>query len=69
MPHVVVMLSNASALPQPKQPGFLVGQDFVKGADFLSSKHEISSTNEMSLTLFGARLRYFDYNFRSIVDI
>ncbi|KAL5549043.1 hypothetical protein UlMin_004274 [Ulmus minor] len=55
MSHVVIMLSQASALPEPKQPGFSMGKDFVKGADSSSTKHEFSSTNEMSLTLFEAR--------------
>ncbi|XP_029126253.1 G-type lectin S-receptor-like serine/threonine-protein kinase SD1-1 isoform X2 [Cajanus cajan] len=55
MSTVVVMLSSESALPQPKEPAFLM----EKGKFFLeadsSTKHQFSSTNDISVTLLEPR--------------
>lgn len=53
MSDAVVMLSNSSTLPQPKQPGFSTAKNNL-GADSLSSKHEFTS-NEITVTLLEAR--------------
>ncbi|CAK9161985.1 unnamed protein product [Ilex paraguariensis] len=53
MLSVVMMLSGESALPQPKQPGFLIEvQNEVHPS---SSKHESCSANGVTITLLEAR--------------
>lgn len=55
MSTVVVMLSSESALPQPKEPAFLMKNDkFFIEADS-SSKHQFSSTNDVSVTMLEPR--------------
>ncbi|KAK7244444.1 hypothetical protein RIF29_39266 [Crotalaria pallida] len=54
MSSVVVMLSSDSALPQPKEPGFLI-EKFSHEADSSSKQHLLSSTNEISVTMFDPR--------------
>ena len=53
MSSVVMMLSGESALPHPKQPGFLI--EVHNEAHPSSSKNESCSANEMTVTLFEAR--------------
>ncbi|XP_030513640.1 G-type lectin S-receptor-like serine/threonine-protein kinase At4g27290 isoform X2 [Rhodamnia argentea] len=54
MASVVVMLGSESALPPPKQPGFLIDRNPFEG-DSSSSKHELNSVNEITVTLVEAR--------------
>ncbi|XP_030440747.2 G-type lectin S-receptor-like serine/threonine-protein kinase At4g27290 [Syzygium oleosum] len=54
MASAVVMLGSESALPPPKQPGFLIDKNPFQG-DSSSSKHEINSVNEITITLVEAR--------------
>lgn len=53
MSTVVVMLSSESALPQPKEPAFLIDK-FSLEVDS-STKHPSSSTNEISVTMLEPR--------------
>ncbi|CAK9153473.1 unnamed protein product, partial [Ilex paraguariensis] len=53
MLSVVMMLSGESALPQPKQPGFLI--EVHNEGHPSSSKNESCSANEMTVTLLEAR--------------
>ncbi|CAK9160386.1 unnamed protein product [Ilex paraguariensis] len=50
---VVMMLSGESALPHPKQPGFLI--EVHNEAHPSSSKNESCSANKMTVTLLEAR--------------
>ncbi|KAJ6980052.1 G-type lectin S-receptor-like serine/threonine-protein kinase SD1-1 [Populus alba x Populus x berolinensis] len=54
MSTVVVMLGSENPLPQPKQPGFFMGNN-PSEKDSSSSKHEAHSLNEVSLTILEAR--------------
>ncbi|XP_075651312.1 G-type lectin S-receptor-like serine/threonine-protein kinase At4g27290 [Castanea sativa] len=54
MSSVVMMLGSESLLPEPKEPGFLIGKNSL-GVDSSSSKHQSSSTNEISITQLEAR--------------
>ena len=54
MASVAVMLINENALPEPKQPGFLMEKTSVNG-ESSTSKQMSSSTNEISMTLLEAR--------------
>jgi len=54
MSTVVVMLSSENPLPQPKQPGFFMGNN-PPAKDSSSNKHEAHSLNEVSLTSLEAR--------------
>ncbi|XP_061337469.1 G-type lectin S-receptor-like serine/threonine-protein kinase At4g27290 [Gastrolobium bilobum] len=53
MSTVVVMLSSEGALPQPKEPAFLMEKYFLEGDS--SKKQKFSSTNEISLTMLEPR--------------
>ncbi|XP_057450959.1 G-type lectin S-receptor-like serine/threonine-protein kinase At4g27290 isoform X2 [Lotus japonicus] len=53
MSTVVVMLSSESALPQPKEPAFLIDKSFLEADS--STKHPSSSTNEISVTMLEPR--------------
>ncbi|KAK7272477.1 hypothetical protein RJT34_29095 [Clitoria ternatea] len=53
MSTVVVMLSSESALPQPKEPAFLMEKFFPKADS--STKHQFSSTNDISVTMLEPR--------------
>lgn len=56
MALVFVMLSSENALPEPKEPGFLIERTSVEG-DYSSTKDMMmsSSTNEITMTLLHAR--------------
>jgi len=54
MSTVVVMLGSENPLPQPKQPGFFMGNN-PPTKDSSSNKHEAHSLNEVSLTSLEAR--------------
>ncbi|XP_054813944.1 G-type lectin S-receptor-like serine/threonine-protein kinase At4g27290 [Prosopis cineraria] len=54
MASVVVMLSSEIALPQPKEPGFLMEKTSVKGSSS-SGDHLTCSTNGISITQLEAR--------------
>ncbi|KAL4652335.1 hypothetical protein ACB092_01G225900 [Castanea dentata] len=54
MSSVVMMLGSESLLPEPKEPGFLIGKNSLD-VDSSSSKHQSSSTNEISFTQLEAR--------------
>ncbi|RDY00479.1 G-type lectin S-receptor-like serine/threonine-protein kinase, partial [Mucuna pruriens] len=60
MSTVVVMLSSESALPQPKEPGFLMEKKSFLEADS-STKHQFSSTNDISVTMLEPRLKLIIY--------
>ncbi|XP_027354350.1 G-type lectin S-receptor-like serine/threonine-protein kinase At4g27290 [Abrus precatorius] len=53
MTSIVVMLSSENALPQPKEPNFLIENDITEGE--FSSLKQISSTNEVTVSLLEAR--------------
>ncbi|XP_054824822.1 G-type lectin S-receptor-like serine/threonine-protein kinase At4g27290 [Prosopis cineraria] len=50
MTSVVVMLNSESALPQPKEPGFLLETMPMRG-EFSPNNHATPSSNEISITL------------------
>uniref|UniRef100_A0A2N9GAZ3 Receptor-like serine/threonine-protein kinase n=1 Tax=Fagus sylvatica TaxID=28930 RepID=A0A2N9GAZ3_FAGSY len=54
MSSVVMMLGSESLLPEPKEPGFLIGKDSLD-ATSSSSKQQLSSTNEITITRLEAR--------------
>ncbi|GMY21989.1 G-type lectin S-receptor-like serine/threonine-protein kinase At4g27290 isoform X2 [Fagus crenata] len=54
MSSVVMMLGSEGLLPEPKEPGFLIGKDSL-GATSSSSKQQLSSTNEITITRLEAR--------------
>ena len=54
MSSVVMMLSTEVALPQPKQPGFFVGE--CSYDEYSSSyKNELASVDQLSITVLEAR--------------
>jgi len=55
MSTVVVMLSSESALPQSKEPGFLMEKEKCFLEADSSTNHLFSSTNDISLTTFEPR--------------
>ena len=54
MSSVVMMLGSEGLLPEPKEPGFLIGKDSLD-ATSSSSKQQLSSTNEITITRLEAR--------------
>uniref|UniRef100_A0A2N9J704 Receptor-like serine/threonine-protein kinase n=1 Tax=Fagus sylvatica TaxID=28930 RepID=A0A2N9J704_FAGSY len=54
MSSVVMMLGSESLLPEPKEPGFLIGKDSLDATSSLS-KQQLSSTNEITITRLEAR--------------
>ncbi|KAG7970906.1 hypothetical protein I3843_07G109300 [Carya illinoinensis] len=55
MSTVVLMLGSEIALPQPKEPGFLMEKYSRKTFSSSSYKHESSSTNEISISILEGR--------------
>lgn len=56
MSSVVLMLSGESDLPEPNQPGFLLGMSKISyQAKSTSTNIDSSSTNEVTITLLEAR--------------
>ena len=54
MSSVVVMLGSDNALPEPKQPGFLMDRKPHLEPDS-SNKSKVSSSNEVTISLLEAR--------------
>ncbi|KAB1215266.1 hypothetical protein CJ030_MR4G027353 [Morella rubra] len=55
MSTVVLLLGSESALPQPKQPGFLTGNHLHDQARSSPRKNESSSINEVTISLLNGR--------------
>ncbi|KAG6703987.1 hypothetical protein I3842_07G113800 [Carya illinoinensis] len=55
MSTVVLMLGSEIALPQPKEPGFLMEKYSRKTFSSSSNKHESSSTNKIGISILEAR--------------
>lgn len=55
MASVIVMLSSENALPEPKEPGFLIERIVVEGDSASSGKQVSSSNNDITMTLLEAR--------------
>ena len=54
MASVIVMLSNQNALPQPKEPNFLIDKISFEGEPY-SGNQTSSTVNEVTISMLSAR--------------